>query len=104
MLPPMSHHTAGTTEEVFDGRELACEEKRPAFLGRCVALPVGRTFVFVNGHDPVPLRRHLDQLYPGCFCWELLEGGEDGSIRLRVTKTATPAGGFGSEAGAGSCG
>ncbi len=97
-------NTATTpTEDLFDGRELPCESKRPAFLSRCCNLPVGRSFVFINGHDPVPLRRHLDQLYPGCFRWEIVPAAEADAIRLRVTKTAQPAGGFGAEAGAFSC-
>jgi uncharacterized protein (DUF2249 family) len=87
------------TEDVFDGRALPCEEKRPAFIDRCISLPVGRSFVFLNGHDPVPLRRHLDQLHPGCFGWEILGGASDDSVRLKVTKLAQPEGGFSPTAG-----
>lgn len=96
-------NTTALPEEIFDGRELACEVKRPAFLSRCIGLPLQRSFIFVNGHDPVPLRRHLDQLYPGCFRWESLGSAETDAIRLRVTKTAEPTGGFHSEATNFSC-
>ncbi|HQF38621.1 MAG TPA: DUF2249 domain-containing protein [Opitutaceae bacterium] len=82
------------SEELFDGRELPCETKRPAFLSRCCNLPVGRSFIFVNGHDPVPLRRMLDQNFPGSFRWEELDPVEPDAMRLRVTKLADPAGGF----------
>ena len=89
-----NHATTGAAEELFDGRELPCETKRPAFLSRCCNLPVGRSFIFVNGHDPVPLRRMLDQNFPGSFRWEALDPVEPDAMRLRVTKLVDPAGGF----------
>ncbi len=95
--------TSNTAEELFDGRELPCETKRPAFLSRCCNLPVGRSFVFINGHDPVPLRRMLDQNFPGSFRWEPLDAVEADAMRLRVTKLAEPAGGFPAELLAFSC-
>jgi uncharacterized protein (DUF2249 family) len=91
------------TEEVFDGRELPCETKRPGFLSRCVELPIGRSFVFLNGHDPVPLRGQLDRQYPGCFRWEIAETEVADAIRLRVTKVAAPSKGFASETSTASC-
>lgn len=97
------HNAPALPDDIFDARELPCEIKRPAIIARCCQLPVGRSFVFINGHDPVPLRRHLDQTYPGCFCWELLASDEADSIRLRVTKTGEPTGGFGTEAASFSC-
>ena len=75
-------------EEVFDARELPCEIKRPAVIRRCVDLPAGASYVLVNQHDPVPLRRHLDACYPGCFRWEHLAGADDDAVRIRVTKIA----------------
>lgn len=96
-------NTTTLPEEVFDGRDLPCEAKRPAFLSRCIGLPLDRSFIFINGHDPVPLRRHLDQLYPGCFRWESLGSAEPDAIRLRVTKTAVPAGGFHADTAEFSC-
>ncbi len=90
--------TTTLPEDLFDARELPCEIKRPAVIARCCQLPLGRSFIFLNGHDPVPLRRHLDQTYPGCFRWEPLACEEADAIRLRVTKTAEPAGGFGEAA------
>ncbi len=86
-----------STEEVFDARELPCEIKRPAVIARCCQLPVGQSFIFVNGHDPVPLRRHLDQTYPGCFRWEPLPSEDTDAVRLRVSKIGAPAGGFSAE-------
>ena len=90
----MNTPTNHLDSEDFDGRDLPCETKRPAFLSRCIELPEGRSFIFVNGHDPVPLRAHLDRAYPGCFGWNLLEQTEPDMIRLQVTKLASPAGGF----------
>jgi len=91
------------SDDIFDARELPCETKRPAVIARCCALPVGRSFIFLNGHDPVPLRQHLDRLYPGCFRWELLASEATDTIRLLVTKTGEPAGGFGAEAASFAC-
>jgi uncharacterized protein (DUF2249 family) len=87
-------HLATPTEDVFDARELPCETKRPALIARCVQLPRGRSFIFVNGHDPVPVRRFLDQQFPGCFRWDLLASADPAAIRLQVTKLGEPAGGF----------
>ncbi len=92
------NNTTALPDDVFDARELSCEIKRPAVIARCCQLPLGRSFIFLNGHDPVPLRRHLDQIYPGCFAWELLAPTEPDSIRIRVSKTGDPAGGFGEAA------
>lgn len=96
-------NTTTTPEDIFDARELPCEIKRPAVIARCCQLPVGRSFIFLNGHDPVPLRNHLDQQYPGCFRWEPLASDEADSIRLLVSKIAEPAGGFGDIAAGFSC-
>lgn len=90
----MSTSTNQTEIEVFDGRELPCETKRPAFLSRCIQLPAGQSFVFLNSHDPMPLRTQLDRSYPGSFAWEHLEPDDDETIRLKVTKLRDPEGGF----------
>lgn len=97
-------NTTTKPDDIFDARELPCETKRPAFIARCCQLPVGRSFIFLNGHDPVPLRQHLDRLYSGCFRWELLAAEANDTIRLLVTKIGEPAGGFGAEAANFSCG
>jgi len=86
--------TTTQPEDVFDARDLPCETKRPAMIARCIQLPLGGSFTFVNGHDPVPLRRFLDRQFPGCFRWELLASTEPDAIRLQVTKVGAPAGGF----------
>jgi uncharacterized protein (DUF2249 family) len=96
-------NTPAPTDDIFDARELPCEVKRPAVIERCCQLQVGRSFVFINGHDPVPLRRHLDQVYPGCFRWEPLDSEDADSVRLRVTKISEPAGGFSAQAASFSC-
>jgi uncharacterized protein (DUF2249 family) len=90
-------------DDIFDARELPCDIKRPAVIARCCQLPVERSFIFINGHDPVPLRQHLDRLYPGCFRWEPLASDSADFIRLRVTKIGEPVGGFGAEAASFSC-
>jgi uncharacterized protein (DUF2249 family) len=73
-------------EEVFDARDLPCEIKRPSVIQRCLDLPAGRSFILVNQHDPVPVRRHLDASFPGCFRWERADGSDDDEVRIRVIK------------------
>ena len=92
----MTNTNPSSLEEIFDARELSCDVKRPAVIGRCVSLPVGASFVLLNGHDPVPLRAFLDGQFPGCFRWEHVpELADDDSVAIRVSKVAAPAGGFG---------
>ena len=89
--------SVSTPEDIFDARELSCDTKRPAVIGRCVNLPVGSSFVLLNGHDPVPLRAFLDREFPGCFRWEHVPAlADDESVAIRVTKTGAPVDGFGS--------
>lgn len=92
----MNNTIQSPSEEIFDARELPCAVKRPAVIGRCVNLPVGSSYVLLNDHDPVPLRAFLDREFPGCFRWEYVPDlGDVESVAIRVTKLATPTGGFG---------
>jgi len=92
----MNHTSITSTEDIFDARELTCDVKRPAVIDRCVKLPVGASFILLNGHDPVPLRAFLDQQFPGCFRWEHVPAlADDDSVAIRVSKVGAPVDGFG---------
>lgn len=95
----MNNTTVSTSDDIFDARELSCDVKRPAVIERCVNLPVGTSFVLLNGHDPVPLRAFLDRQFPGCFRWEHVPAlATDDAVAIRVTKLGAPVDGFGSPA------
>ncbi|MBE2213738.1 MAG: DUF2249 domain-containing protein [Opitutaceae bacterium] len=92
----MSTTSTQSAEDIFDARELTCDIKRPAVIDRCVNLPVGSSFVLINGHDPVPLRAFLDGQFPGCFRWEHVPGlVDDDAVAIRVSKVGSPVDGFG---------
>lgn len=78
------------TEEVFDGREVPCGIKHGLILQRCALLPVGASFILVNGHDPVPLRYQLQAENPDCFGWDYVERGPE-AFRVRITRLAAGA-------------
>ena len=100
----MNTTTTSSAEDIFDARELTCDVKRPAVINRCVDLPVGKSFVLINGHDPVPVRAFLDQQFPGCFRWERVSGlTDDDAVAIRVSKVGAPVDGFGTPAADFSC-
>lgn len=63
--------------EILDGRLIPCSRKHPLILQRAADLPVGGSFVLVNGHAPEPLRYQLEALYPGRYGWEYLVNEEE---------------------------
>lgn len=95
----MNTTSTQNAEDIFDARDLTCDIKRSAVIERCVNLPVGKSFVLINGHDPVPVRRFLDGQFPGCFLWEHVPAlADDDSVAIRVSKVGAPVDGFGSPA------
>jgi uncharacterized protein (DUF2249 family)/quercetin dioxygenase-like cupin family protein len=73
-----------------DVRALAKPEKHPRIFAAYDALPVGRSFVLVNDHDPRHLRDEFEADRPGSFGWEYVSR-ERLDWRIRITKiTSTP--------------
>ncbi len=72
---------------VFDVRPIPCRVKHGLIFRRWFDLPVGRHFVLLNDHDPVPLRYQFEAEFPGAFTWDYLERGPD-EFRVKITKLA----------------
>ena len=84
---PMRTKTESTDLTHFDVREIPCRVKHAQILQRWLELPVGKHFVLINDHDPIPLRFQFDALFPQAFDWEYLECGPE-EFRVRITKRA----------------
>lgn len=77
----------------FDVRDIPCRVKHAQIIQRWHDLPVGRHFVLINDHDPVPLYYQFEAFFPGAFTWEyLLAGPEEFHVKItRQSPTAAPA-------------
>lgn len=81
----MSQTTTNNDPTHFDVREIPCRIKHGQIFQRWLDLPVGRHFVLINDHDPVPLYYQFAAQFPGSFTWEyLLRGPEE--FHVKITK------------------
>jgi uncharacterized protein (DUF2249 family) len=69
----------------FDVREIPCRVKHAQIFQRWTELPVGRFFVLVNDHDPIPLYHQFAAQFPGAFKWEYLLRGPD-EFQVKITR------------------
>lgn len=74
--------------ELLDARHIPCVRKHPLILERADQLPVGASFVLVNGHAPEPLRYQFEALFPACFRWDYLVN-ENEFAAVRITRLCT---------------
>lgn len=72
---------------VLDVRLLAPKDKHPTIFRTFDELAVGRAFVLVNDHDPVPLRYQFEAERPGAFRWTYEARGPH-IWRVRLERTA----------------
>lgn len=70
---------------VFDVRTIPGRVKHAQIFQRWLDLPVGKFFVLLNDHDPVPLRYQFEHEFNGAFTWEYLEQGPE-EFRVKITK------------------
>lgn len=84
-----SPDTAAPASEV-DVRTIPKPERHPIIFARFEELPVGGSFVLVNGHDPIHLRQEFEADLPGSYEWEYLNQ-EKGDWRIRITKRTSSA-------------
>ncbi|HNQ72286.1 MAG TPA: DUF2249 domain-containing protein [Verrucomicrobiota bacterium] len=70
---------------VFDVRPIPGRVKHAQIFQRWLDLPVGKFFVLLNDHDPVPLRYQFEHEFPEAFSWEYLEQGPE-EFRVKITK------------------
>lgn len=82
---------AGDAGVLFDVRPIPCRIKHGQIFQRWLDLPVGRHFVLLNDHDPVPLRYQFEAEFPGAVGWEYLERGPE-EFRVKITKLRATAG------------
>lgn len=88
MTTTAAHSSSLPTAEsdaVFDVRPIPCRVKHGLIFQRWLDLPVGRHFVLLNDHDPVPLRYQFEAEFPGAVSWEYLERGPE-EFRVKITK------------------
>ncbi len=81
-------HTADPHRDpqvVFDVRPIPGRVKHAQIFQRWLDLPVGKFFVLLNDHDPVPLRYQFEHEFNGAFAWEYLEQGPE-EYRVKITK------------------
>ncbi|MER7243131.1 DUF2249 domain-containing protein [Kribbella sp. NPDC000426] len=75
---------------VVDVRQIARGGRHPRVFARYARLAPGETFILINSHDPKPLRREFESVYPGAYSWDYLQAGpEEWRVRIgRVTADA----------------
>lgn len=72
--------------EAIDVRVLIPIERHKLLLRLFKELPVGKNFIFINDHDPLPLYYEFRSIYGDVAGWEYLNrGGRE--WKVRVTKT-----------------
>ncbi|WP_343708565.1 DUF2249 domain-containing protein [Mycobacterium sp.] len=72
----------------LDVRQLRKPDKHPTIFATYADLPVGRSFVLVNNHDPKHLHEEFEADHAGSYGWEYVEKGPT-IWRIRITKLAT---------------
>jgi len=72
---------------VMDVRPIPCSIKHGLILKTWHALPVGKYFILLNDHDPVPLRYQFAAEFGDAFTWEYLEKGP-ADFRVKISKVA----------------
>ena len=61
------------------------QERHPTIFGTFEALPAGGWLELSNDHNPEPLRRQFQVMWPGQFEWEALESGPE-QWRVRISR------------------
>lgn len=63
--------------EVMDVRPLIPIERHKKLLQVFRDLSVGRSFIFINDHDPIPLYYEFRSVYGDVVDWEYLNRGDE---------------------------
>jgi uncharacterized protein (DUF2249 family) len=71
--------------EIFDGRAIPCSEKHGQIIEKWQSLPVGQSFILINNHDPLRLKKQFGELWPETFAWKYLAQNPD-EYRIQITK------------------
>lgn len=76
-----------STAAMLEVRHLPPVQRHQVIFERFNALPVGKSFVLVNDHDPKPVYYQLSAEYVGQLVWQYLEEGPE-VWRVRVGKAS----------------
>lgn len=79
------NEAANPQAELYDGRAIPCSEMHGQIIAKWEALPVGRSFILVNDHDPVRLKNQFSELWPEAFGWQYLVKNPN-EYRIQITK------------------
>ncbi|SDX84068.1 DUF2249 domain-containing protein [Allgaiera indica] len=71
----MPTETEAAEASVVDLRPLIPQERHATVFAAPEQLAQDETFVLINNHAPIPLPRHIEQLWPGRFVRECLKDG-----------------------------
>jgi uncharacterized protein (DUF2249 family) len=75
--------------EEFDVRTLIPIERHKKLLRIFKELPVGKSFVFINDHDPKPLYYEFRSVYGDVVDWEYLNrGGREWKVKVTRTEAS----------------
>jgi uncharacterized protein (DUF2249 family)/quercetin dioxygenase-like cupin family protein len=85
-----SRDLATSAVSVLDLREMPRATRHTMVLDAFDSLSVGDTFIFINDHDPQPLKMQIEQMRDTEMCWEYIERGPE-VFRIHVTRVAQPA-------------
>jgi uncharacterized protein (DUF2249 family) len=76
------------SDNELDVRPLRKSDKHPAIFAAYGGLPVGRSFVLVNNHDPKHLHEEFEADHAGSYDWQYVEKGPP-VWRIRISKLST---------------
>jgi uncharacterized protein (DUF2249 family) len=86
MSAPNPYTTADTGGEL-DVRCVPKSQRHPMIFARFDALAPGESFVLVNSHDPIHLRREFARDRPGAYDWRYLESNQAQRLwRIRIIR------------------
>lgn len=73
--------------EELDLRNVERFQRHPLVFAKFDALDVGKSFVLINDHDPVPLHGQMEAMRPHQLTWEYIVRGPE-IFRIRVSRIA----------------
>ena len=79
-----------TSPSTIDVRQIPAFQRHGLIFERLAALDADDSMLLVNDHDPAPLRRQLDEQWPGQFEYTCLDAGP-ALWRLEIRRAAMPA-------------
>ena len=98
LQPAAPDNPALAAQRVFDLRPVPRPERHALVFTAFDGLALNESFVFINDHDPQPLRMQIEHMRANEMKWEYVERWPE-AFRVRVTRVALPANWIGSVSG-----